>query len=86
MGKKEKLIARFKQLPKDFTYDELKQLVGYFGYSEDNQGRTSGSRVTFRREKDNCILYLHKPHPGNIIPSYKMKHIYDALKERGDID
>ena len=55
MGKKEKLIARFKQLPKDFTYDELKQLVGYFGYSEDNQGRTSGSRVTFRREKDNSM-------------------------------
>lgn len=86
MGQKEKLIERFKQLPKDFTYDELRTLVGYFGYVEDSKGKTSGSRVAFRREEDADILFLHKPHPRNTIPSYKMKGIYQSLKERGILD
>jgi hypothetical protein len=38
------LIARFKAKPKDFTYAELKRLLGYFSYSEE---QSSGSRVIF---------------------------------------
>jgi hypothetical protein len=45
MGTKEKLIARFKGKPKDFSYDELKRLLGFFGYSEE---QASGSRVVFQ--------------------------------------
>ena len=33
MSQKEKLIERFSNKPKDFTYDELKRLLGYFGNS-----------------------------------------------------
>ncbi len=32
MGSKEKLIERFKKLPKDFTFEESVSLLGYFGY------------------------------------------------------
>lgn len=47
MGSKEKLIERFKRLPKDFTYDEVVRLFNVFGYTECNKGATSGSRVEF---------------------------------------
>jgi len=33
MSKKEKLIARFLLLPKDFHFDEMVKLLGYFGFS-----------------------------------------------------
>lgn len=36
MGRKEKLIRRFLQLPKDFTFDEIITLLGYFDYRIDN--------------------------------------------------
>ena len=37
MSQMEKLIKRFKTKPKDFTYDELRQVLNYFGYYEDNK-------------------------------------------------
>lgn len=85
MGQIEKLIERFKTLPSDFSYDELRRMLAYFGYEEMNKGKTSGSRVAFYRAADQRTLYLHKPHPGNILPAYKMKELYRDLKERGDI-
>ena len=45
MGTKEKLVERFKKLPKDFTYEETLKLLSIFGYYEHNKGATSGSRV-----------------------------------------
>lgn len=85
MGQIEKLIARFCSLPSDFTYDELRRMLAHFGYVEEQKGKTSGSRVAFIRPSDQRTLFLHKPHPGNIIPAYKMKELYRVLKERGDI-
>lgn len=38
MGSKEKLIERFKKLPKDFTFEETLSLLGYFGYTKHNMG------------------------------------------------
>ena len=48
MGKKEKLIARLKSNPKDFTFDEMKSLLEALGFSMSNKGRTSGSRVNLK--------------------------------------
>lgn len=47
MGTKEKLIARFKSNPKDFTWDEFVRLFSILGYEIDNKGKTSGSRTIF---------------------------------------
>lgn len=41
MSKQEKLIERFKTRPKDFTFEELITLLGYYGYYLDNKGKTS---------------------------------------------
>ncbi len=82
MSKKDKLIQRLKSKPRDFTYEELKTLLNYLGFNENNKGNTSGSRVEFKDNLGRKVI-LHKPHPSNIIKPYKIKDIIKALDERG---
>lgn len=79
MGTKEKLIARFKQQPSDFNWDELVSLFKIFGYTLENKGRTSGSRVIFAKDKSSYVA--HKPHPGSIVKRYVMKQVLKFLIE-----
>lgn len=65
MSTKKKLKERFKTLPSDFTFDELVRLFNILGFTVNNKGVTSGSRV--RLEKGTDYYNLHKPHPGNVI-------------------
>lgn len=75
MGRIEKLIERFKKQPKDFTYDEMVALMKYFGYNENNKGKTSGSRVRFKNEETGSYVDIHKPHPTKIMKSWMMREI-----------
>ncbi len=61
MGTREKLIKRFLSMPRDFTFQELSRLLGYFGYEECSKGKTSGSRVIFRHPERKFPIMLHKP-------------------------
>lgn len=79
MGTKEKLIERFKAQPKDFTFNELVNLLNSFGFDVSNKGKTSGSRVRFIHNERKVIVDLHKPHPGNIIKKGTLNKIYDKL-------
>lgn len=85
MGTKEKLVERFKKLPKDFTYEETLKLLSIFGYYEHNKGATSGSRVRFKNEQTGQYIDIHKPHPGSIMKEWMMKTIYQHLKSNGFI-
>ena len=80
MSKVEKEIERLKAKPKDYTYEELKSLLNKLGFLEYNKGKTSGSSVKFIDKFDRKIE-LHKPHPSNIIKSYKIIDIIEKLKE-----
>ncbi len=80
MSKLEKEIERLKSKPKDYTYNELKTLLNKLGFLEYNKGKTSGSGVKFI-DKYNRKIELHKPHPSNIIKSYKMVDIIKKLEE-----
>lgn len=84
MSTKEKLVERFKTLPKDFTFDEMKSLLGYFGFVKYNKGKTSGSRVVFHKDNEAPIM-LHKPHPENVLKKYAMKQVMQQLKDMGYI-
>jgi hypothetical protein len=79
MGTQEKLIARFASKPKDFTYAELKRLLNFIDYTEE---QASGSRVVFVNKKSGHKIKLHKPHPGNILKSYQIELIVQELKDR----
>lgn len=80
MGQKEKLIARFKIKPKDFTYEELKRMLGYFNYTEE---QASGSRVIFVNKQNGHKIKLHKPHPGNVLKRYQIELIQHELNYQG---
>ena len=75
MSAKEKLIKRFMRQPKDFTWNELVRLFGIFGYTVNNKGKTSGSRVLFEKEDESYVV--HKPHPASIVKEYSMKQILE---------
>ena len=81
MSKKEKLIARLKEKPKDFTFEEVMQLMGYFDYRLANSGKTGGSRVAFTNDKKDYIR-MHKPHPRTILKAYQVQNLIEDLKER----
>lgn len=78
MSKKEKLIARLLSCPKYFNYNEAKSLLQFFGFAENNKGRTSGSRVEFA--KGNYTILLHKPHPSGDLKTYQVKQLINELK------
>lgn len=81
MGKKEKLIERLKDNPKDFTFDEMKNVLESLGFEMSNKGKTSGSRVKFL--KGNIGVILHKPHPRKELLEYQIKQIIDILEKEG---
>jgi len=78
MSTKEKLIERFKRCPNDFTFEELARVFSSFGFTLNNKGATSGSRVRF--EKGDDYYNLHKPHPGSIVKQGVLKDALDYLK------
>ena len=85
MSKDEKLIKRLISRPKDFTYNELRKILAYLGYTETQSGKTSGSRVAFVNSKDEHIIRLHKPHPNNELKQYQINQIIEELRSKGII-
>lgn len=83
MSVKDKLIKRFLTRPKDFTFDELVALLGYFGYYLENKGKTSGSRVEFKNIYGHNPIKLHKPHGNNKLLEYQIKNIMKDLIDGG---
>lgn len=83
MNKRQKLLQRFRNLPRDFTFDEMVALFSQFGFEQNNKGATSGSRVEFINSKDNKSYIMHKPHPSNIIKGYVMRQVFNYLESNG---
>lgn len=83
MSKFEKLLQRFLSKPRDFTYDELRKLLGGLGYKESCKGKTSGSRVAFINRDTGHIIRLHKPHPDNTLKFYQINELEDELRKQG---
>ena len=81
MSKKEKLIDKLLKKTKDFTFDEMKSLLSYFGY-ELKQGGT-GSGVKFVKEENNEVINFHKPHPSGILKRYVLDQVIEKLRKDG---
>jgi len=65
-------------MPKDFHFDEMVILLGYFDFKPVKKGKTSGSRVKFENAAGVPVL-LHKPHPSGIMKTYQLKQIKEKL-------
>jgi hypothetical protein len=83
MGQKEKLIAKLKSNPRDFSFNEAEKLLGYFSFVRSNKGKTSGSRVMFTSEKYKTKIILHKPHPRKELLEYQVKQLIEQLEQEG---
>ena len=82
MSRRDKLIARFKSRPNDFTWEELVRLLEQLGYVEVKAGKTGGSRRRFVHPTA-PVIALHKPHPGNIVRMYVIDDVLRVLREEG---
>ena len=82
MSRCDKLVARLRGKPKDFTWDELFRLLEGLGYSEAAAGKTGGSRRRFVHATA-PIIALHKPHPDNIVKMYVIEDVLRVLTEEG---
>lgn len=80
MGKHEKLLAKLKSCPKDFTFQEVATLLAGFGYLLNQSG--SGSRVRFEHDSHSPVL-MHKPHPSPVLKPYQIDQVLDVLKQEG---
>ena len=80
MTRHDKLVARFRSRPRDFTWDELVRLLTGLGYREVAAGRTGGSRRRFVHDTA-PVLALHKPHPGNIVKLYVIDEVTRVLRD-----
>lgn len=78
----EKLVERFKQSPKDFTWNELTRLLAHFGY-EEKKGK--GSRRKFTKDGLPTII-LHEPHPKNEVKQYALKYVREMLESEGMLE
>lgn len=85
MSRYEKAKERILQKPSDYTYTEVKYLLGKMGFREQNKGKTSGSRVCFFREEDKAVIMLHKPHPGDEMDKGAVSDLVDYLKDIGEL-
>lgn len=81
MGKKDKLINRLLKKPKDFTFDEMKSLLLYFGY-ELKQGKT-GSGVKFIKEGSSEVINFRRPHPNGVLKQYVLNQVIEKLRKDG---
>lgn len=85
MGKFDKAKNRLRSIPSDYTYTEARYLLGQLGFKEMQKGRTSGSRVLFYRDHDNCKIMLHKPHPGDEMSIGAIRDLRNRLMEMGEL-
>jgi hypothetical protein len=76
VSKTDKLKARLKSKPKDFTYQELVTLFKAYGF-EEKTGRGSARKLI--NPKTGKIFSLHQPHPGNILKGYVIKEAIEIL-------
>ena len=80
MGKHDKLLAKLKNRPKDFTFQEVVTLLAGFGYVLKQSG--SGSRIRFEHER--CApIFMHKPHPSPVLKPYQIDQVLDVLHQEG---
>jgi len=80
MDRKDKLLSRLLSRPKDFSWSELKTLMGRCGY-EEIAGR--GSRRKFIHTQTKRMVNLHKRHPDDTLLDYQVKDVITFLKQEG---
>ncbi|WP_076569850.1 type II toxin-antitoxin system HicA family toxin [Janthinobacterium sp. TND4EL3] len=81
MSKSVKLLSRLRQIPADFTWDELVTALTSIGFKDISD--KPGSYRTFIFVASGIKIFLHKPHPAKIMKRYALREIVAKLDELG---
>lgn len=73
---------KLKNCSRAITFTDATTLLEHYGYSQNNMGRTSGSRVRFVMEGHADIL-LHKPHPQKELKEYVIRDLHNIIEQEG---
>ncbi len=80
MTKRGKLLLKLQDPANNLAWTELQAALKSLGYHK-IEGR--GSRVKF--VKEDSVVDLHRPHPGNEVKAYVRKLVIAHLTKRGEI-
>jgi hypothetical protein len=80
MSKTDKLLSRLLSVPADLTWLELLTLLHRFGFHENtDKGGSFRTLVDAQGRK----IFLHEPHPRNLVKKYAIRKVINSLVEFG---
>lgn len=84
MPSKKKLLAKLYQngIPKNFTTNDLDQLMSKCNCSKYSGGR--GSAIKYYHSKSGRILQFNAPHPGKELYAYHIRMVRDFISDIGE--
>jgi ribosomal protein L24E len=81
VSKAEKLLARARSNPKDFTWDEACRLMKHHGFTLKNHKGGSSARMFVHSSGQK--VRLHEPHPSPIMLRYMIKLLLEGIEAIG---
>lgn len=82
MSRREKAVERFKEMPENYRWDELENLLKSLDYEQKRPGKTAGSRRRFVHATAPAIV-LHRPHAGRRVKRYALEYVMEVLTREG---
>jgi len=76
-----KLKQKLQQISGNYQWSDLTKLFAKLGYEKQER---EGSRVAFYNREKNCLIILHKPHPGNIVKKGAQRAVIKHLNDNGE--
>jgi len=80
VSRKEKLLNRLLSRSTDFTWDEAVTLMGHYNFTLLKGG---GSSRKFVHKETKVKVFIHEPHPGNIVKAYAQEDLLQGLRNAG---
>jgi hypothetical protein len=82
MSKLVKALERLQSKPRDFSWNELTSLMESFGYELKTTG---GSSRKFIHVETRATLFIHEPHPQNVLKAYQVRDVLQFMKQEKHI-
>lgn len=81
MSRKDKQLARLREGPRDYTWDEAVAVLSACGFELENR---SGSRRAFVHYSGRKLI-MHRPHPDPRLKRYQVLDVIEALRDVGEL-
>ena len=85
VSRKDKLIAKLRARPKDFTWDEACTLMKQCGFAYIKSSGGGAARM-FVHQVTRIKVRLHEPHPQNTLLPYMIDQLLEGLRNAGELE